>query len=223
MKSDISLLYERQRSIQASQTTHAHHAENSPRLGSSPVGDRHNNSCTSDDHVQQTAFTKIQHTDSSLHISLYRSLGSSLHCVPHLSPPISSLIPIRVSAHPTLNFTVVINPFNGPGPDYLPDANYTREIPGLNAVANVRTLGYVSTNYTKRDLKDVLKDIDTYANWTTEKEGMGMRGIFLDETPGTWTDESGEFLEAVAKGVRTADGLGTAPLVSLSISLHACI
>jgi hypothetical protein len=114
---------------------------------------------------------------------------------------------------------VVINPGNGPGPGPLPDANYTREIPRLNAKANVRTVGYVSTVYTTRDVKAVMKDINVYSAWADH--GLGMQGIFLDETPGVWEDDSGSFLENVASSIRSAVGLGAEPLVSICIHVAA--
>jgi hypothetical protein len=122
----------------------------------------------------------------------------------------------RISSHPTLNFTVVVNPASGPGPGAGPDANYTREIPRLNAYANVRTVGYVSTDYTKRDLGAILRDVKVYSAWSENATiaSLGMRGIFLDETPSQYDDASARVLETTAASIRSSTGFGTNPLVS---------
>jgi hypothetical protein len=96
-----------------------------------------------------------------------------------------------------------------------PDGNYTREIPRLNAYGNVRTVGYVSTDYTKRNLSLVLQDIGTYSAWSENitSPGLGMHGIFLDETPSQYDAASAEFFETIESAVRSAVGLGNNPLV----------
>jgi hypothetical protein len=109
----------------------------------------------------------------------------------------------------------------GPGPD----GNYTREIPKLNAYGNVRTVGYVSTDYTKRNLSLVLQDIGTYSAWSENitAPGLGMNGIFLDETPSQYDDASAEFFETIESAVRSSEGLGINPLVSsFSFSNMCC-
>jgi hypothetical protein len=121
-----------------------------------------------------------------------------------------------IASHSNLNFTIVVNPASGPGSGAGPDANYTREIPRLNAYANVRTLGYVSTAYAKRDLGEVLQDISTYSTWSWNSTvaGLGMQGIFLDETPAQYDSANAQFFETIASAVRSETGLGSNPLVS---------
>ena len=127
-----------------------------------------------------------------------------------------------IESHPGLNFTVVVNPASGPGAGAGPDANYTREIPRLNAHANVRTVGYVSTDYTKRDIGAILNDITVYSGWSENAtvKGLGMQGIFLDETPSQYDTASAEFFETIAASIRSATGLGKDPLVSLFFSIY---
>jgi hypothetical protein len=110
----------------------------------------------------------------------------------------------------------VVNPASGPGTGAGPDGNYTREIPRLNAYANVRTVGYVSTDYTKRNLSLVLQDIGTYSAWSKNiiSPGLGVHGIFLDETPSQYDSASAEFFETIESAVKSAEGLGSDPLVS---------
>jgi hypothetical protein len=111
----------------------------------------------------------------------------------------------------------VINPASGPGPGSIPDANYTREIPLLNAYANVRTVGYVSTDYARRDLRSILRDIDLYSGWAeVTTADLSVRGIFLDETPTQYDGASAECLGAVARHIQSAPALGKNPFVSWS-------
>ncbi|KAH1885906.1 hypothetical protein KXX01_000508 [Aspergillus fumigatus] len=79
-----------------------------------------------------------------------------------------------ISKHPDVNFTVVINPGSGPGPNALPDGNYTREIPKLASYENVRLLGYVATTYAKRNISLVRRDIETYAAWPTNSSNPAL-------------------------------------------------
>ena len=116
----------------------------------------------------------------------------------------------RVSTHPNVNFTVVINPGSGPGPNPLPDGNYTREIPKLASYDNVRLLGYVATTYATRDISLVRKDIETYAGWSTNSSipYLAVRGIFFDETPQQYDANVLAYLEKLRDVVRGAPGLG---------------
>ncbi|KAJ5780689.1 hypothetical protein N7457_005849 [Penicillium paradoxum] len=120
-----------------------------------------------------------------------------------------------ISAHPEVNFTVVINPGNGPGPDALPDANYTMAIPKLTAYENVRLLGYVYTSYGKRDVSAVRKDIQTYADWPTNSSNpnLAVRGIFFDETPQQYEAQTFTYLEGLTDFVKDLEGLGPDPFV----------
>ncbi|KAH8674809.1 cell surface spherulin 4 family protein [Tricladium varicosporioides] len=120
-----------------------------------------------------------------------------------------------IKTNPQVNFTVVVNPASGPGGSSGPDANYTREIPKLNQHTNVRVVGYVSTNYTNRSLSHALQDIAVYSSWSenTIVSGLGLGGIFLDETPSQYSHASAEFLEALAVATRSETGLGIDPLI----------
>ncbi|KAE9364773.1 hypothetical protein N431DRAFT_421961 [Stipitochalara longipes BDJ] len=117
--------------------------------------------------------------------------------------------------HPTLTFILIINPSSGPGSSAIPDQHYTREIPKLNAFPNVKTVGYVSTNWGKREISEVLKDISTYSGWERNSKVKGLRveGIFLDETPATFSLEGMKFLEKVKATMAFQPGLGADPLI----------
>jgi hypothetical protein len=118
---------------------------------------------------------------------------------------------LRITEYPEVDFTVVVNPNNGPGGPTVPDGNYTATIPKLTAHRNVRVLGYVATTYTKRDIKMVLEDVATYAAWSGMKEthpGLGVRGIFFDETPNQYNAGSVQYLESLKEAVNNSTGLG---------------
>lgn len=125
-------------------------------------------------------------------------------------------MPTRISTHPTVNFTIVINPGNGPGPDDLPDANYTRAIPTLSSYANVRLLGYVHTSYTTRNAAAVYRDIKTYAEWPTKSANpnLAVQGIFFDETPQQYSAHSLAYLQNLTQLTKGLNGLGSNPYVS---------
>ncbi|KAL4918811.1 Spherulation-specific family 4 [Aspergillus aurantiobrunneus] len=115
-----------------------------------------------------------------------------------------------ISAHRDVNFTVVVNPGSGPGPNPLPDGNYTREIPRLTSHDNVRVLGYVATTYARRNISLVRNDIETYAAWPTTSADpkLAVRGIFFDETPQQYDAENMAYLEDLTSIVRNTPGLG---------------
>ncbi|PYH41933.1 spherulation-specific family 4 protein [Aspergillus saccharolyticus JOP 1030-1] len=115
-----------------------------------------------------------------------------------------------VSTHPDVNFTVVVNPGSGPGPNALPDANYTREVPKLASYDNVRLLGYVATTYANRNISLVRRDIETYAAWPTNSSNpkLAVRGIFFDETPQQYDASTLAYLQELTAVVKNHSGLG---------------
>lgn len=120
-----------------------------------------------------------------------------------------------ITHHPSLTFIIVINPHSGPGAIIGPDANYTREIVRLNSYANVRTIGYVATGYAKRELAAVLQDIAIYSAWSNNATpGLGMQGIFFDETPSQYEPSIAHFLDTAHAAVRSAADFGSQCMVS---------
>ncbi|KAL4967042.1 spherulation-specific family 4 protein [Aspergillus stella-maris] len=122
----------------------------------------------------------------------------------------------EIESHPNLPFLIIINPNSGPGDTEYPDENYTREILRLNSYANVTTIGYVRIDYCRRPLDEVVGEIE---------RGLGMRGIFVDETPNHFDAERGVYLAEVRRVVKGVDGIlgerlvvhnpGTAPSAAL--------
>ena len=126
------------------------------------------------------------------------------------TPRAAILTIVRISTYPEVNFTVIVNPHNGPGATPIPDRNYTSEIPKLTAHRNVRVLGYVATTYATRDVNAVLQDVDTYSAWSTHSSipGLSVNGIFFDETPMHFNHTQFDYLEQLYEAVKRSSGLG---------------
>mmetsp|Transcript_5640 Transcript_5640/g.16125 ORF Transcript_5640/g.16125 Transcript_5640/m.16125 type:complete len:216 (-) Transcript_5640:954-1601(-) len=77
------------------------------------------------------------------------------------------------------NVLAIINPNSGPDRTGVDMTQLC--MPHLRA-AGVRSIGYVSTNYGDRDVKDIMRDIDTYQ----KQFGSHFVGIFLDEGTSWW-------------------------------------
>ncbi|KAI8940512.1 hypothetical protein NX059_004189 [Plenodomus lindquistii] len=86
----------------------------------------------------------------------------------------------------------------------LPDEVYIDELPKLQSYPNIRTLGYVATNYADKDIETVLAEIDTYTRWpqVTNIPNMRVDGIFLDETPSTFDQDGYEYLKRAEQAIR---------------------
>src|SRR4051812_36027461 len=55
-----------------------------------------------------------------------------------------------ITAHRNLDFLIIVNPNSGPGGEPLPSHDYVRELPKLNALPNVRTVGYLAIEYCRK-------------------------------------------------------------------------
>jgi hypothetical protein len=150
-----------------------------------------------------------------IRIPALQCMGPSLHSVQPLSAFTPSTNIFSVAVHPDLEFLVVINPNSGPGAaPWWPNEDYIREIPRLNALPNVTTLGYVRATYCKRDLKDVLEDIETYAERGRIHKGLRVNGIFVDETVNLYSKEAKAYLDAIDRKVEDSIGVDGSRLAS---------
>jgi hypothetical protein len=116
-----------------------------------------------------------------------------------------------------------VNPNSGPGAPPLPDANYVREIARLNSYANVDTLGYIAIRYCKKPLREVLEEIQTYATWAHDyvRTGLGVQGIFFDETPNLYSSEAAEYLTVLQSYIKGTPGILGKQLVRMPCP-HPC-
>lgn len=83
-------------------------------------------------------------------------------------------------------------------------------MPKLKNYPNIRTLGYVATNYTDKSIDRIIEEIHTYANWTTimNDTRMAVDGIFFDEIPGPYHWQKFDYLKKVQDEVKGSAGLG---------------
>ncbi|KAF2645201.1 hypothetical protein P280DRAFT_360715, partial [Massarina eburnea CBS 473.64] len=140
--------------------------------------------------------------------------------------------------HGETNFTIIINPSNGPGTTTWPAGPYIEAIQRLNKLSNVQTVGYIDTERGTRDSAAVRKEIETYAGWNQSK--IAISGIFFNNTPyeewehgqrkrgahTMWSGTAESYLQNVTATVRQAQGLlepklvlhspGRVPQVSLT-------
>lgn len=93
----------------------------------------------------------------------------------YIYPALTAWEPLHTAAasHPELDFLVVVNPGNGPGPSSLPDANYMEALTRLAGLQNVRIIGYVHCSYGNRLLDDIVADVKAYRGWTQASARMG--------------------------------------------------
>lgn len=77
----------------------------------------------------------------------------------------------------------------------------------LNTYPNVRTVGYIPTNYGDRAIEDVLDDVATYSGWSTNASGVAMHGIFFDEAPHEYSSRVAEYMNRANEAVLNAVGL----------------
>lgn len=87
-----------------------------------------------------------------------------------------------IQSHAEVQYLVIINPDNGPGPTTYPDSNYIDNVAKLNSYDNVNLIGYVDTQYASVPIETVYADIDKYANWADyEQADIALHGIFFDD------------------------------------------
>ncbi|KAG6099071.1 hypothetical protein E4U30_007115 [Claviceps sp. LM220 group G6] len=90
------------------------------------------------------------------------------------------------SSSPSLPFLTVVNPFNGPGQSGQPgdaDRNYITGVSQLNALRNIKTIGYVRTNYSKAPMQELKANMTIWKSWSTYKTAnISIHGIFFDES-----------------------------------------
>lgn len=116
----------------------------------------------------------------------------------------------RITAHPSVHFTVIINPDSGPGANSLPDENFRAAVPKLAAHDNARVVGYVSTVQGSRGISDVEEEIKRYAGWPSASgdTAFAVNGIFLDEAPTGDAGAAVSYYQQLASLIKQSEGLG---------------
>ena len=115
-----------------------------------------------------------------------------------------------ISAHPSIDFIIVINCDSGPGSGTLPngdDGNYITAIEKLHSFSNVQLIGYVHTLYKQESLNAIQANVSTYAGWKSYTGGnIAMSGIFVDEVTNDDSDDSLEYIANVSSIIRSTLG-----------------
>ncbi|KAE8340393.1 Spherulation-specific family 4-domain-containing protein [Aspergillus arachidicola] len=130
----------------------------------------------------------------------------------YLYPSTGAWTPLEelIVANSDVQFTIIINPDNGPGSNTASDENFLTAVPRLASYSNALVLGYVSTQKGTRDISEVEKDIQTYAAWpsTSGKSSFAVHGIFLDEAVADYNADTVTYYKNLASTIRSSDGLG---------------
>ncbi|KAH7395272.1 Spherulation-specific family 4-domain-containing protein [Phaeosphaeria sp. MPI-PUGE-AT-0046c] len=101
--------------------------------------------------------------------------------------------------HHTTNFTVVVNPNNGPGNATWPAATYINAVKSINLYPNVKTLGYIDVANATMPNATVRAQIATYAGWGNVSEELAIHGIFFDRAP--WKSDKDGLIERYMRNV----------------------
>lgn len=151
-------------------------------------------------------------------------MGPTLQCVSYFSRLglCKTYLFARITRHSKLNFTIIINPDSGPGATKFPNDDFNSQILRLNGYANVRTIGYVRTNYSARAISDVVADIAAYSGWAdaTTNQSLAMKGIFFDEAPSQYSPATNNYLQNINQAVDNASGIIGEKLVSRCPTAH---
>lgn len=129
--------------------------------------------------------------------------------------------PVLTSAisHPSLHFTIIVNPDSGPG-DWL-NGEYAQAIAQLDALPNVRTVGYVDTAQVNKpdgphSIERIGADIATYAE---RAEEVKLAGVFLDDVSNVWSEEVDVLLEEAVNRTKGTAGFHDARMVRCLVVL----
>jgi len=133
----------------------------------------------------------------------------------HIDPAPGAWDPLyeAIVKHGDTNFSVIINPDNGPGPAAWPKGEYIAGIKALNKYPNVKTLGYIDTAGGSRENTTVMKEIATYAGWSNVSAEMTLSGIYFDHTPYADESNAAAYLANVSATVRHSNGFGSNAIV----------
>jgi hypothetical protein len=131
--------------------------------------------------------------------------NSRYHSIYPLNSSSWNQIYSSISANPTLNFDIIINPDSGPGASAQPNSDYLPAIAKLNTFPNTRLHGYVHTSYTAVPLPEIVANITTYSKWTsTASANVSLSGIFVDEAPSAFTDDDFSYMSSVNAAIHAA-------------------
>lgn len=103
-----------------------------------------------------------------------------------------------IEAQPNLPWLVAANVDSGPGGSKTPgndDTNYIAGVSKLNSYKNVKTIGYVRTDYARSPMNDLKANITAWSGWSTyTASNIAVSGVFFDECA---TDNLNYLTEAI--------------------------
>lgn len=154
-----------------------------------------------------------------------RLLPLSIFSLPTLASATTLLLPLYIwpgpgtavnwdpvysalASYPTVSFTIIVNPWDGPGAGSTPDSDYAPAVAKLNSYPNAKVIGYVHTLYTAEPLSAVEANVTTWANWNTYAASSGVnttvQGIFFDEAPNDADSAHESYMSSAAEFARNA-------------------
>ncbi|KAF2663919.1 hypothetical protein BT63DRAFT_461037 [Microthyrium microscopicum] len=113
-----------------------------------------------------------------------------------------------ITTHPNVDFTIIVNPDDGPGKKALPSTEWSQAAAKLKSSRNVQLLGYVKIGYANRSFQTVTDQIAKYAGWAAKRKSISVDGIFLDEAPYVWNETTSKYLTNLHSTIKSAAGLG---------------
>jgi hypothetical protein len=102
-----------------------------------------------------------------------------------------------ISAAKKVSIVAIINPNSGPN-NAPPNSDYQQGIKDLQQ-AGIKIIGYVPSNYAKRDIQAVKADIDLYTKY------FKVDGIFIDEA--TSTSEKARYYQQLYQYIKSSSKL----------------
>lgn len=83
------------------------------------------------------------------------------------------------------------------------------------------TVGYIRIDYCKKPHEEACAEIQRYAGWSKQYEttGLGVGGIFVDETPNHFAPDRAEYLQGLKRFIKNAPGILADRFVSPSLIL----
>jgi hypothetical protein len=131
------------------------------------------------------------------------------YVVRHSRYRVCVLIGYSIEGNPNTDFTIIVNPDDGPGRSTLPSSDkFTKQAEKLKSYRNVQLIGYVKIGYAGRNLNTVTSQIGKYAGWASANRKIAVDGIFLDEAPYNWNSTIERYLTDVKRSIKNNAGLG---------------
>ena len=110
-----------------------------------------------------------------------------------------------VTANPSLNTKIIVNPNSGPG-NGLSDPQYLAGSKSLAANVNVQLLGYIHTSADggktscSRPYSVLEEEIFTYSSWVAA--GIPIQGVFIDEAPANTANDCVRYMQNLTDLIR---------------------